>query len=109
MRWARDRMQRRQSTLCPRPDRGLASRDDVVPHTGDGVEEEKPRRGHQRLRLRQPGLRAPIFAKGLVRTFVPLRVRELDEGLDGSLRDAQSYRAETRMDARRIRELVSRI
>src|SRR5262249_16748027 len=85
------------------------TRENVMPHTRDGVEEKKPGRGHQRLRLRQPGLRAPIFSQCLVRTFMPLRVSELDQGFDRTARYAQSHRAETRMEARRIRKLVSRI
>src|SRR5262245_1342956 len=86
---ARDGMPGRQPALRPSLDGGLASRDDVTPYSLNGVEQEEPRRAHQRLRLRKPSLRTPVLGQSLVRSFVPLPTSELDERLDGAPRNAQ--------------------
>src|SRR5262245_42831886 len=93
--------------MCPAPDRGLAPRDDVAPHPLDRVEQEEPCRAHQRLGSGQSGLRTAILGHGLIGSLVSLAACKLDQGLDRAPCNAQGDCAETRMDARRERDLVA--
>src|SRR5262245_52811641 len=51
------------------------SREQVIPQPGSSVDQEEPRRPYEGFGLRQPSLRAAVFAQRLASPFVALFAR----------------------------------
>jgi hypothetical protein len=83
------------------------SRKHVIPQPGDSVEQEEPRRTYEGFGLRQPSLRAAVFAQRLASPLVALFARQLDQCLDCVSGSAKRDRAEPWGDAGMGRNLVA--
>src|SRR5262249_14709875 len=58
------------------------AREHVIPQPGGSVEQEEPRRTYEGFGLRQPSLRAAVFAQRLASPLVALFPRQGDQRLD---------------------------
>src|SRR5262249_32890280 len=83
------------------------SREHVIPQLGGSVEQEESRRTYEGFGLRQPSLRAAVFAQRLASPLVALFPRQVDQRIDCAPGSAERHRAEPWSDAGMGRNLVA--
>src|SRR5262249_1744668 len=104
---ARNRVPGRQPYLHSLRNCRAISREHVIPQPGSSVEQEEPRRTYEGFGLRQPSLRAAVFAQRLASPLVALFPRQGDQRLDCAPGSAERDRAEPWSDAGMDRNLVA--